>query len=108
MQLLTMRRPESPVPFFKRSAPVAPRLTPVAPRVDDATLPRDIASRFGRRVRELRHARQMTQSEVAVHFGIDRTFLSDVERGRKSVCLPTMEVLALGFGVSLSDLLRGI
>lgn len=75
---------------------------------DDPTLPRDIASRFGRRVRELRHARAMTQVEVAVHFGIDRTFLSDVERGRKSVCLPTMEVFALGFGLSLSDLLRGL
>ena len=108
MQLLTMRRSESPVPFFKRSLPVPPRRALAPPRVEDPALPRDIASRFGRRVRELRHARQMTQSEVAAHFGIDRTFLSDVERGRKSVCLPTMEVLALGFGVSLSDLMRGI
>ena len=50
----------------------------------------------------------MTQMQVSIRFGIDRTFISDVERGRKSVCLPTMEIFALGFGVSLSDLLRGL
>ena len=85
----------------------APKFCPT-PAPVDPDLPRDVASRFGRRVRELRQARSMTQVEVAVHFGIDRTFISDVERGRKSVCLPTMEVFALGFGLSLSDLLRGI
>ena len=50
----------------------------------------------------------MTQMDVAVHFGIDRTFISDVESGRKSCCLPTVEVFALGFGVSLSDLLHNL
>jgi ribosome-binding protein aMBF1 (putative translation factor) len=91
-------RPASPPPAYVRNPPAPP----------ECTLPRDIASRFGRRIRELRQARGMTQVEVAVTFGIDRTFISDVERGRKAVCLPTLEVFALGFGVSLSDLLRGI
>ena len=47
----------------------------------------------------------MTQLQVAIEFGIDRTFLSDLERGRKSVSLPFLEVFALGFGLSLSELL---
>ncbi len=127
MQLLTMRRLAQPAPVYKSAVsaqgiarprmpysmptPQRPALRhcpPPTPAAEDANLPRDIASRFGRRVRELRQAREMTQLEVAVHFGIDRTFISDVERGRKGVCLPTMEVFALGFGVSLSDLLRGL
>ena len=125
MQRLTMPRAPQPAPLFKVSRPAQPmaaRATytyrPAMPRIPappcpastpaNPELPRDVASRFGRRVRELRQARSMTQVEVAVHFGIDRTFISDVERGRKSVCLPTMEVFALGFGLSLSDLLRGI
>jgi ribosome-binding protein aMBF1 (putative translation factor) len=129
MQLLTMRPAQSPAPVFKPAvqhseiyrqrtsmpyAPTAARAAarPCAPRPaeqrEDPDLPRDIASRFGRRVRELRQARSMTQVEVSVHFGIDRTFISDVERGRKAVCLPTLEVFALGFGVSLSDLMRGL
>lgn len=71
-------------------------------------LPRDISSRFGVRLRELRRARNMTQSKMAVDFGIDRSFISDVERGRKSISLHMLEVIALGLNVTLSDLLDGI
>ncbi len=71
-------------------------------------LPRDVSSRFGVRLRELRRERNMTQLRMAVDFGIDRTFISDVERGRKSISLPMLEVLALGFRLSLSELLRDI
>ncbi len=134
MQLLNMPRTSHPTPVYKATVPAqgnARMFATIAPvahttprpgqnrfvpqpcplpvrRAEDPSLPRDVASRFGRRVRELRQARAMTQIEVAVHFGIDRTFISDVERGKKSVCLPTMEIFALGFGLSLSDLLRGI
>lgn len=94
---------------FRPLPVVRPTVPACDPRLPEAcNLPRDIASRFGRRIRELRQRKGMTQIEVAVTFGIDRTFISDVERGRKSVCLPTLEIFALGFGVSLSDLLRGI
>ena len=85
-----------------------PRLPSAATILPDPELPRDITSRFGRRLRRLREAKGLTQTEIADTFGIDRTFISDLERGRKSVCLPTMEIFALGFGVSLSDLLRGL
>ncbi len=50
----------------------------------------------------------MTQLRMAVEFGIDRTYISDVERGRKSISLPMLEVIALGFQLSLSELLRDI
>lgn len=71
-------------------------------------LPRDISSRFGLRLRELRRSRNMTQLRMAVDFGIDRSFISDVERGRKSISLHMLEVIALGMKVTLSDLLDGI
>ena len=66
----------------------------------------DICSRFGRQLRQLREEHDMTQSGMAKKFGIDRSYISDVERGRKSISLPLLEVIALGFGISLSDLLR--
>lgn len=50
----------------------------------------------------------MTQAQLAHRFGIDRSFLSQVERGSKSLSLPTPEVLALGFKVGLSDLVTGL
>ena len=77
-------------------------------RPENFYLPRDVSSRFGVRLRELRRERNLTQLRMAVEFGIDRTFISDVERGRKSISLPMLEVLALGFNLSLSELLRDI
>jgi len=71
-------------------------------------LPMHVSSRFGARLRELRRARKWTQLRVATDFGIDRTFISDVERGRKSISLPMLEVVALGFEISLSELLRDL
>ena len=71
-------------------------------------LPRDVSSRFGARLRELRRERNLTQLRMANDFGIDRSFISDVERGRKSISLPMLEVIALGMKLSLSDLLHNI
>ena len=71
-------------------------------------VPLHVSSRFGVRLRELRHERNLTQLRMAVDFGIDRTFISDVERGRKSISLPTLEVIALGMKLSLSELLKGL
>jgi DNA-binding XRE family transcriptional regulator len=71
-------------------------------------LPRDVSSRFGVRLRQLRLERNMTQLRMAIDFGIDRSFISDVERGRKSISLPMLEVMALGLEMSLSDLLKDV
>jgi transcriptional regulator with XRE-family HTH domain len=67
-----------------------------------------LQARFGARVRKLRLARGWTQEEMAERFGIDRAYLSHVERGTKNICLPTMDVLAKGFEISLARLLSGI
>jgi ribosome-binding protein aMBF1 (putative translation factor) len=75
---------------------------------DNYYLAVDVSSRFGQRLRQLRRERNLTQLRMAVDFGIDRSFISDVERGRKSISLPMLEVLALGLKISLSELLRDI
>ncbi len=91
------------------STPLAvPRDVTYSRRPHNYFLPLDVSSRFGVRLRQLRRDRNLTQQRLAVDFGIDRTFISDVERGRKSISLPMLEVLALGFQLSLSELLRDI
>ena len=45
---------------------------------------------------------------MAHTFGIDRGHLSEVENGKKAVCLPLMEVLARGFQITLSELFKGV
>jgi ribosome-binding protein aMBF1 (putative translation factor) len=69
---------------------------------------REICFRFGRRVRELRKAHGMTQARLATKFGINRSFLSDVEKGKTSIGLAMVEVIALGFQISLSELLKDL
>jgi len=67
-----------------------------------------VTQRFGSKLRFLRKSKNMTQLQMAIYLGIDRSYISDLERGRKSISLPMMEVVALGFGMNLSDLLRDI
>ena len=69
---------------------------------------RDVSSRFGLKLRAFRRERNLTQLRMSKEFGIDRSFISDVERGRKSISLPMLEVMALGLQVSLSELLRDL
>ncbi len=93
----------SPSPQVQRSPHCAAVRNP-----QNYYLPMDVSSRFGARLRQLRHERNLTQTRMAMEFGIDRTFISDVERGRKSISLNLLEVIALGLRISLSELLRGI
>jgi DNA-binding XRE family transcriptional regulator len=72
------------------------------------TLVPGVTQRFGQKLRFLRKSKSMTQLQMAIYLGIDRSYISDLERGKKSVSLPTLEIIALGFHMSLSDLLDGI
>jgi ribosome-binding protein aMBF1 (putative translation factor) len=72
------------------------------------SVPQHVGSRFGARLRQLRHERGLTQRGMAMRFGIDRSFISDVERGQSSISLHTLEVMALGLNLSLSELLSSI
>jgi DNA-binding XRE family transcriptional regulator len=68
----------------------------------------DVGRRFGARLRHLRRTHNLTQLDLAVTLGIDRCYLSSVECGKKGVSLATLEVIALGFRMKLSELLNGL
>jgi transcriptional regulator with XRE-family HTH domain len=67
-----------------------------------------ISVRFGQRLRALRLKAGLSQVELAHRFGIDRGNLSEIENGKKNVCLPLLEVLARGFNLTLAELLKGV
>ena len=52
--------------------------------------------------------RKWSQTYLSVHTGLSRTFISDIELGRKERCLRSLEILALGFEVKLSDFFRNL
>lgn len=65
----------------------------------------DICVRLGRVIRRLRQKQGWTQTYLAEHLGFDRSYLLDLERGKREVCLRNLEVLAIGFGLSPAQLL---
>ena len=65
----------------------------------------DIRVRFGERLRRLRRQRGWTQVQMAEKLGLDRSYLADVERGKRNISIINLEVIAAGFELSLSKLL---
>ena len=65
----------------------------------------DLLVRLGARIRKLRKQRDWTQVVMAERLGIDRSFIADVERGKRNISILNLEIIAKGFKVSLSQLL---
>lgn len=63
----------------------------------------DIRERFGFALKARREALGMTQEELAAKAGIHRTYLSDVERGSRNICLLNIERVAAALRIPLGD-----
>jgi len=68
----------------------------------------DIRIRVGRRLKKLRKQRGWTQVQMAEQFGLDRSYLSDVEHGKRNISIVNLEVIARGFGLTLSRFLTKV
>jgi len=64
----------------------------------------DIKSTFGKRVRKLRNRLGISQEALAHDAGLDRTYVSSVERGRRNLSLESIERLAKALRVEVRDL----
>jgi len=64
----------------------------------------DIRVRFGRRLRELRQARGLSQEQLAFLAELHRTYVSSAERGERNVALVNLERLAKALNVHIRDL----
>jgi DNA-binding XRE family transcriptional regulator len=65
----------------------------------------DICVRFGKRLRTLRKRQGWTQVYMAEHVGMDRSFISDLENGKKEICIRNLELLARAFEMTVSQLM---
>jgi len=61
---------------------------------------------FGLRLRELRRARAISQEALADDAGLDRTYISSVERGHRNISLLNIYRLASVLGVEPAELLH--
>ena len=67
-----------------------------------------ILTRFGQAVRALRTEAGLSQEAFADKCGLDRTYISGIERGRRNVSLQNIEVIAKALQLSLSELFSRI
>jgi transcriptional regulator with XRE-family HTH domain len=69
---------------------------------------KEINRAFGAVIRKQREALGMSQEELGDTAGLHRTYISLLERGRRSASIETILRLAKALGTSGSDLLCGI
>lgn len=60
---------------------------------------------FGTKLKQLRLAAKLSQEELASRAGIDRTYVSSCERGRRNISLQTIYRLAAALGVEPAAML---
>lgn len=68
----------------------------------------DIKRKYGKRLRQLRKAKGLSQEELAFRSDLHRTYVSDLERGTRNVSLENIEKIAKVLGLGLSELFKGI
>jgi predicted transcriptional regulator len=86
-------------------ADVLSRLPPVCAPTDTLAGQRSYLRRLGLNVRVLRTAQELSQEELAALAGMDRTYVSRVERGQHNVTVLVVARLAQALGVTSAQLL---
>lgn len=69
---------------------------------------RTIAQVFGVRLKELRTERGYTQMQLSEMTGLDRSFISDIERGMSDLTVSSLYACAEAFEMTLSQLFKGV
>jgi len=64
----------------------------------------DVSKRFGSKVRQVRMKVGISQEELAFRCGLDRTYISGIERGTRNPSLKNIEKIAKALKISPSEL----
>lgn len=65
-------------------------------------------SELGQRIKNLRKRKHWTQTDMAVCLDMARTYISEIEQGKREIGVITLQVIARGLNVKMSDLLKGL
>ncbi len=63
----------------------------------------DIKVKIGQRIKELRKNIEISQEALAYQAEVDRTYVTDVENGRRNVSVEILERLVRALNVSFSE-----
>jgi len=68
----------------------------------------DIKSKVGRRIKEIREIKDMSQKDLAYTSDIDRSYIASVESGKRNISIVNLEKIAIALDVSLSEFFKGV
>ncbi|BBB31471.1 helix-turn-helix domain-containing protein [Neptunomonas japonica] len=60
---------------------------------------------FGSHIKSIRISQQLSQEQLALKAGLDRTYISGIERGKRNVSLVNLVKLAKALNLPLSGLM---
>ena len=66
----------------------------------------DLASIIGEKIRKLRKEMDISQYELALKAGIDRSYMGKIERGEINITLEKVQQIAIALEVNLIDVLK--
>ena len=67
-----------------------------------------ILIRYGQAVRKVRLEQGISQEELADRCGLHRTYISDVELGKRNISLENIERIAVSLNRTLSDFFKEV
>ena len=68
----------------------------------------DIRKKFGKRIKELRQSKNLSQEALAHLAELDRTYIPSIEKGGRNVSIEVIQKLSVAFGIKISELLKGL
>lgn len=67
----------------------------------------DIRLKVGQRIKQLRQELGLSQEALGLEAGVDRTYVSDVENGRRNVSVDILERLIKGLESNFAEFFGG-
>lgn len=63
----------------------------------------DIKSKIGKRIKELRTKKNISQEQLALLAGVDRTYIASVENGHRNISIVNILKLSNALGLPLKE-----
>ncbi|MFI3667842.1 MULTISPECIES: helix-turn-helix domain-containing protein [Bacteria] len=66
--------------------------------------PEQIKKSFGENIKRKRLEKNFSQEELALNAGLDRTYISGVERGKRNVSIVNIHKISIALGIEIKEL----
>ena len=63
----------------------------------------DIKEKIGKRIREIRESKKISQEKLAELADLDRTYISSVEKGKRNISIENIEKITKALDHTLQD-----